>query len=277
MSREIRRVPLDFDWPLKTVWGGYLTPEQFHQDACPDCCRRDYRGQPTGGTGCTAAADWVRAALVLVGMMADDVRAQSFEGSDRQFTPYGDDRSRIHPWLAALQRDCVYNHRRPSQDILDLYRGVVGRDEIGSLGADSDRFARRAMKALKAAAGLPDSWGICTTCQGEGSVEKYPGQRAECEAWFEEDHSPPTGEGWQVWETTSEGSPISPVFADREELIGFLMSDRYYGFGTSPTPLTREQAEAFVGAGSSIGSMVIACGRMIPGDAAVHELSGSGG
>lgn len=29
---------------------------------------------------------------------------------------------------------------------------------------------------------------------------------------------PPTGEGFQLWETTSEGSPVSPVFRTAEEL-----------------------------------------------------------
>lgn len=29
---------------------------------------------------------------------------------------------------------------------------------------------------------------------------------------------PPTGEGYQLWETTSEGSPASPVFATLDEL-----------------------------------------------------------
>ena len=33
--------------------------------------------------------------------------------------------------------------------------------------------------------------------------------------WF---YEPPKGEGYQLWETTSEGSPISPVFASAEEL-----------------------------------------------------------
>lgn len=33
--------------------------------------------------------------------------------------------------------------------------------------------------------------------------------------WY---HDPPIGEGFQLWETTSEGSPISPVFASVEEL-----------------------------------------------------------
>ena len=65
-------------------------------------------------------------------------------------------------------------------------------------------------------AGLDEKWDWCPTCEGNATVEKYPGQLAEAEAW--EPTVPPTGEGWQMWETTSDGSPLSPVFATPEEL-----------------------------------------------------------
>lgn len=39
--------------------------------------------------------------------------------------------------------------------------------------------------------------------------------------WY---HEPPKGEGYQLWETTSEGSPISPVFASAEELAAWCES-----------------------------------------------------
>lgn len=35
MGREIKRVPLDFDWPLNAVWKGYLNP--FRSEPCPWC------------------------------------------------------------------------------------------------------------------------------------------------------------------------------------------------------------------------------------------------
>lgn len=83
---------------------------------------------------------------------------------------------------------------------------------------------------------------LCARCEGHGSTEAYPGQRAEAEAW--EGTEPPTGTGWQLWETTSEGSPISPVFPEAEGLIEW-MSSPAYTYGASE-PLTREQAEQFV-------------------------------
>lgn len=33
MGRELKRVPLDFDWPLNERWKGYVSPEWR---ACPE-------------------------------------------------------------------------------------------------------------------------------------------------------------------------------------------------------------------------------------------------
>lgn len=266
MSREIKRVPVDWDWPLNKVWEGYLTPAKLRAAACPDCC--DERGGY--GCGSTAARKWVEGWLHLLGMMAEDVRAQSFAGADNQFTQFGDDRARMHPYLKDLQKICIYEHRRPSPDIVELVDGLRGERKTVSFGYSSD-VAYKLIKVLTEQAGLPEDWGYCPTCKGEGSVETYPGQRAEAEAYHETEHEPPEGDGWQVWETVSEGSPISPVFPEREGLILWLMSPAYC-MGVSQ-PLTRPQAEAFVGAGHSIGSGVFVNGTHIPGDAAVYELA----
>lgn len=32
MGREVKRVPMDFDWPLKTIWKGYLDPTGQYGD-----------------------------------------------------------------------------------------------------------------------------------------------------------------------------------------------------------------------------------------------------
>lgn len=50
---------------------------------------------------------------------------------------------------------------------------------------------------------------------------------------------PPTGDGWQLWETFSQGSPVSPVFSDRYELQGWVMG--YFNIGW-------EQADRFLSA-----------------------------
>lgn len=42
---------------------------------------------------------------------------------------------------------------------------------------------------------------------------------------------PPTGDGWQMWEDTSEGSPMSPVFKTPEELARWLSNNEASAFG----------------------------------------------
>jgi hypothetical protein len=66
--------------------------------------------------------------------------------------------------------------------------------------------------------------------------------KAAHDAW--ESTDPPKGDGWQLWETVSEGSPITPVFATAEGLIDHLTT-----VGTSWSkgePMRREAAEALV-------------------------------
>ena len=68
-----------------------------------------------------------------------------------------------------------------------------------------------------------------------------------------EEKPPPEGEGWQVWETVSDGSPVSPVFATADDLIDYLVEGGDYYERQKPphqrrTP-SREAAENFVSIG----------------------------
>jgi hypothetical protein len=204
MGREVRRVPLDFDWPQGETWSGYVMPESLEEKTCGDCVN-----------GSTAARAWVEHMAHLCLMLDDDRRSQAM---GRPLHPYLQD-------IGHYSRD-----GRPSADIAEFGTGLAGR-EGGPVGHDAiDRW--RATEKLITAAGLdPDVWGICPTCAGHGSVEVYPGQRAEAEAW--EPSDPPTGDGWQMWQTTSEGSPMSPVFATPEELARWLAVTGASMFGST--------------------------------------------
>jgi hypothetical protein len=57
----------------------------------------------------------------------------------------------------------------------------------------------------------------CPCCEGEGKVSP--------------EIKIPTGPGYQMWETVSEGSPISPVFATPEELARWLADTGASAFG----------------------------------------------
>lgn len=139
MGREVKRVKMGFDWPLKKVWHGYLS--WFRPPRC----------EPCDGSGLNPAA--------------------------------------------AGRRDELYAARD-----FDWHERIDGE--------------------------FPDRSWACEWCGGRGSHRPAdPGVLAALAPWAGEDGyysfpktEPPAGEGWQVWETTSEGSPVTPVFATPEEL-----------------------------------------------------------
>lgn len=249
MGREVKRVALDFSWPTNKVWEGFLPPEVLQGENCPDC---------QGGQ--THAGWWLQELSYRFGMLAQDIGEQE--------RPDG---HKLHPWLAEDQHPHGHwndNHRfevdRPSADIVDLMVGLskfIDREETPeSLKSRMNGGQYIVYRALLKAAGMEDLV-VCKTCNGEGTLEAYEGQREEAAKWGETE--PPAGEGWQVWETVSEGSPISPVFADREGLIRWLMS-KAYNWGAS-RPLTREQAENFTASGWAPTAVITAEG-VIRGD-----------
>ncbi|UTC28789.1 hypothetical protein MARCHEWKA_02770 [Brevundimonas phage vB_BpoS-Marchewka] len=60
-------------------------------------------------------------------------------------------------------------------------------------------------------------------CHG-GAVYDSPGIKAALDAWVRTE--PPEGEGWQMWQTVSDG-PISPVFATAHGLAHWMARSRY--------------------------------------------------
>lgn len=61
---------------------------------------------------------------------------------------------------------------------------------------------------------------------------------------------PPTGEAYQMWETVSEGSPISPPFATKEELADWLGEHKNDDLGGS-----RDDWMAVINAGWCMSGM----------------------
>lgn len=234
MSRELRRVPLDFDWPLNKPWKGYINN---HYKKCPDC-----------ECGNSPAGEWLKSIVRILSCAGEDGRYS--EEEQEELRRRG--RTIPHPYLAHLEtaptqripraemdrinaiedrheRNRVYfqavarhNKLLPlTRELTQLTEGLAGRP-ISFLGHDAcDQYVM--MKKIVVAAGLDDeTWGICPTCKGTG---EDPATKEASEAW-ERTH-PPEGEGYQLWETVSEGSPISPVFASKKKFIDYLCDQGY--------------------------------------------------
>lgn len=85
----------------------------------------------------------------------------------------------------------------------------------------------------------------------------------------------PEGElGWCLYETVSEGTPVTPVFATAAELIDHLAT---VGQDWDQVPLRRASAEAIVNRGGTLGSMVVVAGAVFNSttDADILETSTS--
>ena len=239
MGREIKRVPLSFDWPKDKTWKGYINPHyEGHCINCPDC----------GGCGSTTALQ----------RLEDLVSLLMLSGGDSV-------RGETHPYFvsAPLFRTAG---KCPSEDMVELTQGLAGREPCSFLGHDAcDRWS--ATKKIIKAAGLKKKWGTCQLCKGEGSVWDSKENKAKANRWRRSE--PPKGNGYQLWETVSEGSPISPVFATPEELADWLFSSPDYKWRRNDEGTTRDQWLKFICGPGWAPSLIGIGNKIMPGVQAV--------
>lgn len=256
MGRELKRVALDFDWPLGKTWEGFLNP---HCNRCPNC-----------ESGCTPEKRAVEKIVRLLLIAGDDSRIRpkdfKYEYPKMQLPIMVGNRYWPHPYLVDA------GVTDTGEKMHELSTGLAGREPT-FMGHDAiDAYS--ATKKVIAAAGLdPETWGICPVC--EGSAED-PASKKAADAW--EETPPPAGEGWQVWETVSEGSPITPVFKTADELIDFMCSApkdaKRAGWAQG---YSREAAEHFVRGSGWAPSAISAGGQFMDGVTGMHEVAKADG
>ncbi|WP_143658110.1 hypothetical protein [Embleya scabrispora] len=248
MGREVRRVPLDFDWPLNRVWSGYLMPDELREDPCPDCesgwsphaqhLYDQWYGKAPFDPASTGSTPLRHETPVVRALAERNIQhAPSYYGSG-EYAIVREARRLADMWntqwghhLCQADVDALvtdgrlmdFTHTwtretgwRKIEPPVTPTAAAVNEWSIGTLGHDSIN-AHIVIRARCEREGIDDT---CPTCQGHATVETYPGQRAEAEAWERTD--PPDGDGWQLWETVSEGSPVSSVFATADELAEWM-------------------------------------------------------
>ncbi|MCE7081140.1 hypothetical protein [Streptomyces sp. ST2-7A] len=265
MGRQIRRVPLDFDWPLNKAWHGFLLPDRFDENPCPDCERGHsphaeslytlWYGRRPFDPASTGSTPWLPEAPAIRDLAERHiVDAPDHYGSGeiaiaceaRRLADFFNARWSHHlsqddvNALATADRLHDFTHTwSPENGWQKLDPPVtptaarVNKWSLHGFGHD----AINAAVVIRARCEREGADDTCRTCQGHAGIEAYPGQRAEAEQW--EPTDPPTGEGWQLWETVSEGSPISPVCTTADELAAW-MSDPARGDRWIPTEAARE-------------------------------------
>lgn len=285
MGREIKRVPAGFDWPLDKVWGGFINPH-FRP-----CSQRNI----TCFGGRTAAAKWMDALCRFIAEVgrgcAEDHRREELRSrgvraphpylTDWHLAPRFEIPEDVHKAMGDLETQQQrsrylfdYLERNPL-DVLPLdgellsvlakFTGITPK-EFGEFGSTASWDVQKTVFSI---AGVDvDGWGRCPVCAGDNLD---PAVRQAYEAWQE---TPiPTGDWWQVWETVSEGSPVTPAFKTDTALVDYLVAngdawDQKRGKGGWPRPA----ATRFVKAGwapsmVAVGNKVYTARDEVPGEA----------
>jgi hypothetical protein len=209
MGRGLYRVPFDFDWPLKEVWKGYITPKELIPPTCQTCGGDGYsvEARAIASTFYVSqiSASWNRDELDRAEKLAwhdkigqAEVDNLIEEGRLQTFWRNPED-PRDWEWQSLPRTAAEVNaeqHQRGFSGHDAINRGILVRFRCERLGIPLN----------------------CPPCQGHGNIAT-PEEREAYENW--ELIEPPGGPGYQLWETTSEGSPISPVFGTLEALCDY--------------------------------------------------------
>lgn len=251
MGRTLKRVPLDFTWPQGVTWEGYVNPH-YKATECPHC-EGGYSPDYT-----RLQAQWYSH---LGGGFHPELRGSTpYLPDDELVKQIITDKNNRSPDAAqhygtdgaAVRREAVrmceiwnasWGHHLNEQDVAALVEAnrlydlthiftpgegwkrkepaympsprEVNDWSLQGSGHDSLN-CHIVLKAELKRLNLPTA---CNKCDGSGEVWSSKEDKKTYDDWVESE--PPTGDGYQLWETTSEGSPTSPVFATIEELCSW--------------------------------------------------------
>jgi len=254
MGRELKRVPLDFTWPENKVWEGYLNP---HYEKCHKC-------QVCAGSGYSPEAkrlqdQWYGNAYFRpedrgsVPFAPEHPAVWAFAERNVSHSPnfYGSDTDAVLREARRLARlfNAGWKHHLNASDVAALVAGgrlmdfthtckrgegwkskeppyIPTPEEVNVWSLTG--FGHDSINCWVVVRAECERLGIetnCLHCDGEGSIWDSPEAEQKAETW--EKIEPPAGKGYQIWETVSEGSPISPVFATPEELARYMAGKKW--------------------------------------------------
>ena len=181
MSRELKRVPMDFNWPIGEIWKGYRNP--YHPEDCPSC----------KGSGYNAETEEI---------------LRSFYDFDGRGNRWCDDITEEEV-AALLKANRLWDLTRGGKIPTAAEVNHWNKTRMGHDGVNEMILVKTRAKRLGV-------YGKCPLCDGVGHLWCDPKYEDLYENW--EPIEPPIGDGFQLWEDVTEGSPVSPVFASLDEL-----------------------------------------------------------
>jgi hypothetical protein len=204
MGRTLKRVPMDFNWPIDQIWKGYFNP--YHGVPCKTCKETGY-----GPEARQYKDEWY-------GLDGHE-HYIPIKRNGRVFR-YNDNAHQYHltqtEVTALIENNRIWDLRKndhiPTPEEVNEWakHELMGHDSLNEWIC---------MNAVMKEKGIDP---ICPVCNGHSVI--YPSEDIanKNDEWYEKERfEPPEGEGYQLWETTSEGSPMSPVFKTASDLADY--------------------------------------------------------
>jgi len=208
MGRELKRVPLNFKYPIKQTWKGYINP--YKSIEC-EACHCSGLNKETN----KLSEEWYRYKDGREGwcyhLEQDEVQALLDNNRlwDLTRVPINSEQQKIvdekiknggNSWLP------YDNGREITAEIVNIWarKSIFGYDSCNQYICVQTRAKRLGV------------YGNCPYCNGEGYIYYSEEIKKLNNNW--EGYDPPVGGAYQLWQNTSEGSPISPVFMSPEKL-----------------------------------------------------------
>lgn len=260
MGRQVRRVPAGFDWPLRKVWAGFIQPAWLDSLSCPDCeggYSREAQRMQDEWYG-NAPFDPASTGSPLLTPTTPAVWAFAERNVERAPHFYGAGNHAIQREAERLTDlwNAAWSHHLSQDDVDALIDGDRLWDFTRTWSPESGWQAKE--PPYRPTAAEVNEWSLrtlghdginqsicvqaraeregvellCGTCRGHGGVEAFKGQRKLAKKW--KPIKPPRGDWWQLWETTSEGSPVTPAFATPEELAAHIGGENTLAWITGP-------------------------------------------
>ncbi len=263
MGRELKRVSLTFDWPIDKVWEGFLNPYYAHQIKCPHCengYSPEYKALERLWYGYDDTFDPRSKGSQPLTPDTPAVRrfAERNVSNSPSYYGHGEGVIRREGERLCAMWNKQWSHHLDERDVAALLKAdrlwdftrvvrptsrknvakwpngwlkksngyiptpaEVNEWSIGGFGHDSSN-CWIVLKAELKRRGQPHE---CAHCKGAGHT--WPDKKTKWRYDHWKPKGPPKGEGYQIWETVSKGSPISPVFATPEELAAHMATTRW--------------------------------------------------
>lgn len=265
MGRELKRVALNFVWPIWERWDGYVNPFYVHRSNCLACDGTGYSaeaklysdqwygnapfdpveyGSKPLAIDCPALRESIEKKISWGDELVRSGRQQTNWFTQDGIIPFGEAvdievRRMFGHWsqqwshqLCQADVDALVEAGRLYELTRTFVPGEGWKPKDPPVCLTADEVNAWAMNGfchddinqwvcIKARCKREGVAEICETCCGDGESWESEELKKQYDDWQKSE--PPSGEGYQIWETVSEGSPVSPVFATPEELADWMV------------------------------------------------------